>query len=199
MELVNIKMCGLSRPEDIEAANELLPDYIGFVFWEKSRRYVSDEAAAELKGKLDKRIKAVGVFLDDDISHIKKLLEDGVIDMIQLHGHEDEEYIKSLRQMTQKTIIQAFVIHDRDDFKKAEKSSADYILLDSGTGSGETFDWELLKNAERPYFLAGGLNPKNVSEAVARLHPYAVDVSSGIETDGYKDPDKMKSFMDSIK
>ena len=191
-------MCGLSRQEDIIAANELMPEYIGFVFWEKSRRYVTDETARELKGQLDKRIKAVGVFLDDEMEHIVSLAKAGTIDLIQLHGHEGGAYIDRLRTYTDKPIIQAFLVHDRDDLMRAESSKADYILLDAGTGSGETFDWNILSGGSRPYFLAGGLNPENAAGAVTLLHPYAVDVSSGIETDGHKNPEKMRAFAESV-
>ena len=196
--LCRVKMCGLSRSEDIEAVNALLPDYIGFVFWEKSRRFVSDEKAAGLKKQLDGRIQAVGVFLDDAIDHIADLAENGVIDLIQLHGHEDEDYIKLLRQRTKLPVIQAFVVKDESAAKLAENSTADYILLDAGYGTGQTFDWELLSDIKRPYFLAGGLDPDNVAGAISRLKPFAVDVSSGIETDGQKDPVKMKAFMSNI-
>lgn len=193
--MTRIKMCGLSRMMDIEAANEIGPELIGFVFWEKSRRFVSDENALRLKQRLKPDIAAVGVFLDDDMDHIISLCERGIIDMIQLHGHEDEAYISALRSRTNKPIIKAFVIHDREDLKAANDSIADYILLDSGTGSGEPFDWRVLENTDRPYFLAGGLTPENVAEAVKLLRPYAVDVSSGIETDGKKDPVLMREFI----
>ena len=192
--MTKIKFCGLKRIEDIKYANDLKPDFIGFVFAPKSKRFVDADTARELKNLLDTKIKAVGVFVDEDINVVTKLLKDGIIDIAQLHGSEDEEYIKSLRAICDKPIIKAFTIVSKDDIKKANESTADYILLDSGKGSGETFDWELIKEVNRPYFLAGGLTLDNVENAVKTLHPFVVDVSSGIETDGFKDFDKMCRF-----
>lgn len=192
--MTKIKFCGLKRIEDIKYANDLKPDFIGFVFAPKSKRFVDADTARELKNLLDTEIKAVGVFVDEDINVVTKLLKDGIIDIAQLHGSEDEEYIKSLRAICDKPIIKAFTIVSKDDIKKANESTADYILLDSGKGSGETFDWDLIKEVNRPYFLAGGLTLDNVENAVKTLHPFVVDVSSGIETDGFKDFDKMCRF-----
>ncbi|MBQ8850019.1 MAG: phosphoribosylanthranilate isomerase [Clostridia bacterium] len=197
--MTNIKLCGLSRPCDIEMANELKPEYIGFVFAKKSRRYVPPERAAELKKTLLPNIKAVGVFVDGPPEKIAKLLEEDVIDVAQLHGSEDESYIAKLRGLTEKPIIKAFRITDSSDIEGAEKSNADMILLDSGAGTGEVFDWSLLQKIRRPYFLAGGLNCENISEAIRALHPYAVDVSSGIETDGQKDKNKMAAFVRAVR
>ena len=196
---MEIKLCGLTREEDIKIANELLPEYIGFVFANKSKRYISPENALKLKQKLLPRIKAVGVFVDEDVKTIADYLNLGIIDMAQLHGSEDEAYIKRLRVLTDKPIIKAFKIKSRDDLHGVQESSADYILLDSGTGSGNVFDWDLIKSIERQYFLAGGLNPQNVEEAIRTLRPFAIDVSSGIETDGHKDPVKMKEFVNTAR
>ena len=216
-----IKFCGLTRPEDIEIVNELKPDYVGFVFWPKSKRFVTGQQVLELKRNLLPDIKAVGVFVDEDPETVAALLVDGVIDIAQLHGSEDEEYIERLRKLikngkigtdedrfdnipdgvngidtSQAIIIKAIVIKGEEDIERARSSSADFLLLDSGKGTGQTFNWELIKNAElgKPYFLAGGLDPTNVAEAIKTLHPYAVDVSSGIETNGIKDPEKMRQF-----
>lgn len=194
-----VKLCGLSCPEDIAAVNERKPEYIGFVFASKSKRYVTPEKAAELKKLLDLGIKAVGVFVDEEPEKIAELLNRDVIDLAQLHGREDEVYITKLRTLTDKPIIQAFQIQSEEDIKRAQESSADYILLDSGAGTGQTFNWELLKSVKRPYFLAGGLDSSNVGAAVQKLHPYAVDVSSGIETDGKKDRQKMKEFLINVR
>lgn len=199
--MTKIKLCGLSRPCDIRAANELLPDYIGFVFAPKSRRYVFPEKAAELKRMLDPGIRAAGVFVDEKPQVIESLVSQGVIDAVQLHGREDEEYIQDLRKRLGNTlIIQAFSIRSEWDAKRAEESSADLILADSpGGGTGEVFDWGLLSKVGRPYFLAGGLNPDNAGDAVNALAPYGVDVSSGIETDGYKDWKKMEKFVLAVR
>lgn len=197
--MTKIKLCGLSRQCDIEWANELKPDYIGFIFWSKSKRNVSPEKAKELKALLSPDIKAVGVFVDEPIENIAKLLSDNIIDLAQLHGSEDEEYIARLRTLSDKPIIKAFLLKSKEDAKRAEKSTADHILLDSGMGTGKGFDRSLLKNISRPYFLAGGLYPENVGIAVDTLSPYAVDVSSGIETDNFKDRNKMAAFVNAVR
>lgn len=193
-----IKLCGLSREEDILQANALKPDFIGFVFFKKSIRNVSEEQAAALKEKLDKAIKSVGVFVDADIEFIERLHSQGTIDIAQLHGHEDEDYIAQIKPKGI-TTIKAFKVRSKEDLDKAAKSGADYILLDAGMGEGKSFDWELLKSFDRPYFLAGGLDTENVESAVNMLHPFGVDVSSGIETGQKKDPDKMKLFVENIR
>lgn len=197
--MTKIKMCGLSRAEDIEAANTIKPDYIGFVFAEISKRRVSALEASKLKSKLDPEIKAVGVFLDDKLDFVASMLNLGIVDVVQLHGAEDEEYIEKVRKITNKPIIKAFIIRSEDDVERAVNSTADYILLDGGKGEGKVFDWSLLKNIKRPYFLAGGLNPDNASDAVKTLKPYAVDVSTGIETDGVKDKEKMTAFANAVR
>ena len=199
MMKTRIKFCGLTREEDIAAANELKPDYIGFVFWEKSKRYVTREQARKLKAQLDPAIEAVGVFVDSDINVVKALLDDGILDIAQLHGNEDENYIETLQEETGKSVIKAFKIRSEDDAKTAEQSPADLVLLDSGMGTGKTFDWGLLKGVKRPYLLAGGLGVDNAAEAVKMLHPYALDVSSGIETEGVKDKNKMAAFMAAVR
>ena len=197
--MTKIKLCGLSRIEDIEAANNLKPDFIGFVFAAKSKRRVSHLKAAELKSKLNPETKAVGVFLDDDLDTVGALMNLGIVDLVQLHGSEDEEYISKLRTITDKPIIKAFIINNEDDVKRAEASSADYILLDGGKGEGRSFNWKLLESIKRPYFLAGGLNADNAEAAVADLHPFAVDVSTGIESGGVKDKEKMAAFVTAVR
>lgn len=197
--MTKIKFCGLSRPCDIAAANKLWPEYIGFVFAPKSRRYVTPEQAADLKRMLAPGIQAVGVFADEPAENVAALLERGVIDIAQLHGGEDEAYIEKLRTLVRKPIIKAFRIRAAEDVRAAESSKADAVLLDSGAGTGSVFDWALLWGVKRPYFLAGGLNARNVGEAVSRLRPCAVDVSSGIETDGVKDIEKMAAFAAAVR
>ncbi len=192
-------MCGLRREEDVEAVNELRPEYIGFVFFPGSRRYVAPEAAKALKARLDPGIRAVGVFVDEDAETVARLLEEGVIDLAQLHGHEDETYLAELRRRTGKPLIRAFRIRSAEDALRAQDSTADMILLDAGAGDGKTFGWSWLRGMTRPYFLAGGLNPDNAGRAVRELHPYAVDVSSGIETDGFKDRQKMSAFLQAVR
>ena len=198
--MTKIKLCGLKRPQDIQAANELLPAYIGFVFAPKSRRYVHPDRAEELRRMLNPGIIPVGVFVNETPETVAALLDRGIIDIAQLHGKEDAAYIRRLRQLTKKPLIQAFRVDTPADVAAAQASTADYVLLDSGTGgTGICFDWSLLQNIQRPYFLAGGLTPENVGGAVATLHPYAVDVSSGIETDGAKDKEKMTQFVRAVR
>jgi phosphoribosylanthranilate isomerase len=198
--MTKIKLCGLSRPQDIETANLLKPDYIGFVFAPNSRRYITPQQAAELRKLLDPEIQAVGVFVDEAPDRVADLLNRGVIDLAQLHGGEDQRYIAILRILTEKPLIQAFRVDTAEDVAAARESTADYILLDAGTGgTGKRFDWKLLQGLDRPYFLAGGLESDNVAEAVETLHPFGVDVSSGIETAGVKDPQKMTDFVSAVR
>ena len=197
--MTEIKLCGLSRQEDITYVNQLLPEYIGFVFYEKSRRNVSYETAKALKAQLDPRIKAVGVFVDAGASFIKRLTDAGVIDLVQLHGNEDEVYIDCLRHMVQVPVIKAFKVKSAADIARANESKADYVLLDSGMGTGKTFDWEMIAGMRRRFFLAGGISADNAAGAIAKCHPFALDVSSMIETDGVKDPAKMKAFVAAVR
>ena len=196
---VRVKFCGLSRFPDIEAVNELMPDYAGFVFWDKSKRYVTPENAEALRRGLSPKIEAVGVFVDESPEIIAEICGRGIIGIIQLHGHENEEYISRLRSLTDKTIIKAFKVEGAEDVMRAESCTADFVMLDSGMGTGKVFDWSLLAGITRPYFLAGGLDAGNVREAVSRLRPYAVDVSSGIETGGVKDRMKMSEFIAALR
>jgi len=197
--MTKMKFCGLRRPNEIELVNALKPDYIGFVFAPKSKRYLLPEDAAKLKKQLLPSITVVGVFVQEKPEIIAELLNQGVIEMAQLHGGEDEEYIRRLRNLTNKPILKAFQVRQEQDLIEAQKSLADFVLLDSGNGgTGTTFDWSFLREFHRPYFLAGGLNPDNVKTAIKQFHPYAVDVSSGIETDGYKDKKKMEAFVNAV-
>jgi len=191
--MTKIKFCGLKTLDDISFANEICPEYVGFVFAPKSKRYVAPALAKKLRAALDKKICAVGVFVNEKISAVAELLNAGIIDAAQLHGSEDNAYIQALRG-TKKIIIKAF---QSDNI--AQDSRADYILIDAGAGDGKTFDWNLVKNLRREYFLAGGLTPENVGDAIRTLNPFAVDVSSGIETDGKKDFSKMAAFAKAVR
>lgn len=189
----------MKRVEDIQTANKLKPEFIGFVFAPKSKRYIPPEEAANLRTIVDPDITVVGVFVNEDPAVIANLLNNGTIDIAQLHGDEDETYLENLRGLTDKLLIHAFRVHDKNDIEQAQKCSADGILLDAGAGDGITFDWELLKEIRRPFTLAGGLTPENVREAIQRCRPYAVDVSSGIETNGRKDELKMAAFVNAVR
>ena len=192
---MKLKFCGLTREADIRAANETRPDYIGFVFAE-SRRRVTDEQAARLRVQLAPGIQAVGVFVNDDPAHIAELANRGVIDLIQLHGGESAAYIRRLRTMTATPVIYAVRVGTHEDIERVKPYSVEYFLLDTCTkdaygGSGKTFDWSLIGAVGKPYFLAGGLNESNIPRAM-RTGAYALDLSSGIETDGVKDAAKMR-------
>ena len=197
--MTKIKICGLRREQDIRYANELMPDYIGFVFLKGKMRYVTFEEAARLRSLLDPAIPAVGVFVNEPAENVIRLLQAGTIQIAQLHGQEDEAYAEELRRAGDHCIIRAFAVRSREDIHRAFAFPADYPLLDNGKGTGETFDWSLFQEQEKPFFLAGGLSPENVKEAIECFHPYAVDVSSGVETDGFKDYEKIKAFIDAVR
>ena len=196
--MTKIKMCGIRRPEDISFANAVRPDYIGYVFYEKSKRYVTPSAAVRLSSMLDDSIIIVGVFVDAPADEVITLYKSGTIGIAQLHGSEDDNYIMQMKNAGVPT-IKAFIIRSEEDIERAEKCPADMVLLDSGMGSGCKFDHSLVAKIRRPYFLAGGLSPDNAAEAVEALHPYAVDASSGLETDGFKDLQKMRLFAERVR
>ena len=197
--MTKIKLCGIQRYEDIDVVNELLPDYIGFVFAKKSKRFISYDMAKALKKRLDKRVKAVGVFVNESIENIIYLVRNDIIDLIQLHGDEDGEYISKLKKYVNIPVIKAFKIKSKADINTLYKEGTDFILLDAGAGDGKTLDESILKDFKGDYFLAGGLSPENISEKINTLHPFGVDVSSGIETDGKKDADKMRKFVKLVR
>lgn len=198
--MTKIKICGLSRAEDIAAVNRFLPDYIGFVFAE-SKRQVNIETAALLKEKLNPRIKAVGVFVNAPIEKIEEIYKKGIIDLIQLHGDEDDAYIRSLKNICGCPVIKAASVGES---LPPMPPFADYPLFDTLSaqrgGTGKTFDWNILKSFNAsPYFLAGGLTGENISSALALLAPYCVDVSGGVETDGLKDANKIEHFIQTVR
>ena len=201
MSGTKIKICGLRRMEDVQAVNEAKPDFCGFIIEvPKSFRSVTADQVKELAAGLDRDIQAVGVFVNAPETLAVELLNQGIISMAQLHGQEDETYIRRLRKLTDRPLIKAFSVRTRKDAEKAMESTADYILLDQGSGgTGIPFDWSLLPVIERPFFLAGGLGEDNLETAVHRLHPYAVDLSSGVETDMWKDPVKIKKAVDIVR
>lgn len=207
--MTKIKICGLRTRQDIQYANELLPDYIGFVFQKGRRRYVAPSRAAGSRSLLDPQIPAAGVFVNESIENIVSLSEAGTIQMVQLHGDEDAAYCERLKNLCSCPVIKAFIVRKRSDIEKALDFPSDYLLLDGGLGAGKAFDWSLIRNTDRPFFLAGGLNCENVAYALALCHPYAVDVSSGVETfdtkaaaaeaGSCKDYDKMRAFIQTVR
>ena len=206
--MVKLKICGMRRAEDIEMANSYKPDYIGFVFAESPRK-VSYEQAKELSDLLSEDIVPVGVFVNEHMKLIVDLFKDGIIEMAQLHGDEDEKYIRNLKDKSieetgkQIPVINAIEIKEGADYDdellKWRDSASDYFILDSGKGSGKTFDWSLIdKESEffkNSIFLAGGLNSENLALAIGEFNPFAVDLSSSVETDGFKDEEKIKDII----
>ena len=207
--MVKLKICGMRRAEDIEMANRYEPDYIGFVFAESPRK-VSYEQAKELSSLLNEDIVPVGVFVNEHMKLIVDLFKDGIIEMAQLHGDEDEKYIRNLKDKSieetgkQIPVINAIEIKDgadyNDELLKWRDSASDYFILDSGKGSGKTFDWSLIdKESEffkNSIFLAGGLNSENLALAIEEFNPFAVDLSSSVETEGFKDEEKIKKIIE---
>ena len=192
MSGVQIKLCGLFRPEDVAAVNAAKPDYVGFVFYEKSKRLVTPGLAWELRQSIDQNIRTVGVFVSAAIAEIAALYKNQTISVAQLHDVGDDLTIAALRKTAPGLEIwQAFKVRTADDLQRAAESPADQVLLDGGAGDGKVFNWELAAAFPRPFILAGGLTPENIPEAIAKLHPVMVDLSTGVETDGVKDPDKM--------
>lgn len=253
---VKIKICGLRTPADVAAVNAALPEYAGFIFVPMRRRYVAPAQAAILCQQLDPRIRPVGVFVDARVEEIVEALEHCPLDMVQLHGAEDNDYIAMLRaayrsrfavesrepavdiasvgktgpgpinsslenfnknlmgpgpgpademhgsrkRSRELCIVKAFRVEGADDIRRAEASAADEILLDHGAGgTGERLDWTLLQHCRRRFFLAGGLTPDNVEDAIRVAQPYAVDASSSLETDGRKDPEKIRRFVAAVR
>ena len=210
-----IKLCGMMKPCDIEYANRVKPDFVGFIF-ANTRRKISPAQAKQFREALDAEIPAVGVFVNEDISVIASLVQDGCIDMIQLHGEEDVDYIRCLREVCDVPVIKAVKVQTVEQIRQAAALPVDYLLLDTYRkgvlgGTGEAFDWELLREAKAaagdtaegelfgtPYFLAGGLHAGNLREAAA-LGSYGLDVSSGIETDGSKDFTKMVEVVNIVR
>lgn len=191
---MKIKLCGMFRDCDIDYANEAKPDYVGFILgFPKSHRNIDAETARQLRSRLDTGIKAVGVFVNSPETTCAEYANCGIIDVIQLHGDEDADFIRRLRELTGAPIIKAAKIRTPEDIGRVQALGADYVLLDNGTGTGEMFDHSLLDGAEirQPFFLAGGLTPENLRQAAESVRPYCVDLSSGVETDRLKNREKM--------
>jgi phosphoribosylanthranilate isomerase len=203
-----VKLCGLKREQDVDAAIAAGPDAVGFIIdVPGSHRSVSPERAAELverlRSKADethrKKPCAVGVFVNQPAQTVADVVREAVLDVVQLHGGEDAQYIAGLRALVDVPMMQAFTVRSEGDVAHAVESPADMILLDAGSGDGRTFDWSLAQGVRRPFILAGGLAADNVARAIAATHPFGVDLSSGIETNGLKDPGKMASVVAAVR
>lgn len=201
--MTKIKICGLSREKDIDAVNRCQPDYVGFVMAE-SRRRVSAGMAERLKERLEPGIKTAGVFVNEDIHLITDLYTADIIDTVQLHGDEDADYISTLKRAIPAPIIKAVRVRSRQQIYEAQELPADLLLLDTYSqghygGSGRSFDWSLIPVLSKRFFLAGGLNIGNIGAAIQLVSPHAIDVSSGAETDGIKDEDKIREIIAMIR
>ena len=194
-----IKICGLKRQLDIEYVNQCKPDFVGFIInFPKSHRNLTPKQVKDLTEGLDKGITKVGVFVNQPVELVAELLNNNVIDIAQLHGNEDNAYIEKLRQKTVKGIWQAIIVRKEEDLAQAKASKADLVLLDAGQGSGQAFDWALLTKLDRRFALAGGLNLDNLEDAM-KTNAVLLDVSGGVETDKYKDLDKIKKFINKVR
>lgn len=200
---MKVKICGLCRMEDISYVNACLPDYVGFVFAE-SRRQVTPKQAKEMREALDSHIQTVGVFVNENMETILRLCSQGILDLIQLHGDEDEDYLKRLAAGTDVPIIRAVRVQSTQQILEAQQRECDYLLLDTYIpgqygGGGKSFDPKLVPPLSKPWFLAGGLDPGNIEEKLAGYRPFGVDVSSGVETEGRKDPEKIRAFIEQVR
>lgn len=197
--MTRVKLCGLMSEADVRTVLELRPDYAGFILSGGFRRSIDFDTFNVLSAMLGASgIERVGVFVNEPLDSVVGVYSEW-LDLIQLHGSESERYISALRNHTDKPIIKAFTVRTEADIEAARASSADYVLLDSGTGTGSRFDHSLIADIGRPYFLAGGLTPENVGEAIARFEPFAVDTSSSLETNGIKDKSKMTAFVKAVR
>lgn len=194
--MTKIKICGIFRDEDAEYINRYRPDYFGMVIdFAPSHRSIDKERAKRLRSLIALDIPAAGVFVDKDIEEIAVLLKEGIIDIAQLHGNETEDHIKELQKKTKKPVWKAFKIESEKDVAEAQKSCADMVLLDSGRGTGKSFDWSLLREIKRPFILAGGLDINNLEEAIRCCKPEIVDISSGVESEKKKDGSKIREAI----
>jgi phosphoribosylanthranilate isomerase len=200
---MKIKLCGMMKPQDIIWANELMPDFVGFVF-AASRRQLSREEAAEFRQKLNKSIPTVGVYVNEAADAVVSDFKNGIINIAQLHGNENLDYIEKLKHaVPELKIIKAIRVNTSEDVENSLDLPVDWLLFDTykkgvAGGTGESFNWDMVKNVKRPFFLAGGLTADNLSQAM-EIRPFAFDLSSGIETDGLKDFEKMKRVVELVR
>ena len=198
--MTQIKICGLFRDVDIDYVNEAGPDYIGFILrFPKSHRNIAPARAAELRRRLSPGIRAVGVFVDQPAEVILDTAAQVGLDVLQLHGREDNAFLAALREKTALPLWKAFRVRCDADLAAAAASAADEVLLDNGCGTGEVFDWSLAGGFPRPFLLAGGLTPESIPQALRALGPKLVDVSSGVETDGRKDRQKILAAVRAVR
>lgn len=199
-----VKFCGMRRIEDIEYANECRPDYVGFILSQGFKRSVSAEDFLALEKRLDKNIKKVGVFVNERPHNILDIAEH--LDVIQLHGDEDHSTVLYYSEKTKCEIWKAVRAKSPEEIERFQWNHIDKLLIDSFSenaygGTGKRINTEIVKNAKitKPFFIAGGITAENVSEIVRDVRPYGIDLSSGIETEGFKDLQKMHKIMEILK
>lgn len=200
--MYKIKICGVRSEETVPVLNQLLPDYVGFILAAGFRRTVSEDTARALRERLDRRICRVGVFVNDSVDRIARLYREGVVNAVQLHGDEDESYIRSLKAVCPAPVIKAVGVAEGRAVRYPE--NCDVVLLDAYAptergGTGRSVLWRRYDEIEKPVLLAGGITPENVAEALAKVQPYGVDSSGGLETDGVKDAAKMEKYVSVIR
>ncbi len=198
--MTKLKICGLRRSEDIAYVNEFQPDYAGFILSKPFWRHISLYELVKLTKELSDKITPVGVFVNETTETILYFAE--YLDVIQLHGDEDDDFIKSLKEHTDCEIWKAVRPQTPDEIKNACQGCADKLIIDSFSkdsvgGTGMVGNWEIIKNTEitKPFFLAGGISADNINEAVKTVKPFGIDVSSSVETDRKKDRVKIKELM----
>ncbi len=197
---VKVKICGIRNEMEIKLINDFKPDYAGFIFLPNSRRFVAPEYAGLLRAKLRSNIEAVGVFYDETLKTVAMTAEIAGLDLVQLNGHENGEYISALREYTRCRIIKSFEIQTPMDVERAMGSRADFIMLNGGNNDGDKFDWSYVSHSRRKYFLSGGLNPENVTQALLlKPVPYCLDVCSGVEVKRLKDFRKVMKFINTVR
>lgn len=207
--MTKVKICGLKSLADVAIVNKYLPEYVGFVF-ANTKRFVSDEKACEMRQALDKRIQAVGVFVNEPQDHIVSLCKQSIIDVVQLHGDEDQEYITQLRKKIKAPIIKVVRVQNAEQVKKELQNDADFMLFDTYKkgiygGSGERFPLPVLEESlkietkQKPFFIAGGISSENIMEVLGSMDCYCVDVSTGVETDGHKDETKVRQLIECVR
>lgn len=201
--MTRVKLCGLTRPADIALANRYQPDYVGFVF-AHSRRQVTPLQALCLRKALDRRIAAVGVFVNEAVERVASIVQSGAIDLVQLHGDENAAYVARLHTLVQCPVIRAVAVRSAEDIRAAQTFPSDYLLLDTyhaatRGGSGIAWDYRMLDAGSRPFFLAGGLNAETVADAIRQVRPFAVDLSSGAEVNGVKNEEKIREIMRKVR
>jgi phosphoribosylanthranilate isomerase len=199
--MTRVKVCGITRPEDAELAVELGAWAIGFILWPGSSRHVDPAMAAGIARGLRRRVQLVGVFVNQPLDDVARTVGDLGLTHVQLHGDEGPSFCTAVGQRTGARVIKAVRVHSRADVEDAERFHTDLHMFD-GVGNGRTWDWRLIsaRRSRTPLLLAGGLTAENVAEGIEAVHPWGVDVASGVESEpGVKDPERLRAFMEAVE